>query len=291
MSKPSFHAEDAFPEEESTANESLSGEIPAGNDLDLNADLSVDPAVDEDLRQFLQAFSTGPTAEEQSRFWDDLSHRLDEAETEPSAQSVQNERPSPRLLSLPLRRSLPWLSAASGLVVVLLLLVPLSRQSELASFSDRVVQDVQQAESRVAEDFATEAEAPMVLGAPAPQAEISQPQKVLRAPARRSAKRVSPAAPPQFEVAKEAKAELQQPAFLRAQSDSNVAASAEPGFEWQWQQLSETLFTVRFASQHEAAFLQLTKTWPEEVQVTRAGADVATRAKELAYRVEINITR
>ena len=120
-------------------------------------DLHEDPPVDPDLRAAVQRLSVGPTAEEQARFWGDLSKKLPEPKA--SAKTFAH---------LGVRRYLPWTALASGVVVVLMVwFQPVEEFSRQASLSDR-------AENKTAIMAEQEAPAlksePMVLGAPPPAA-------------------------------------------------------------------------------------------------------------------------
>lgn len=112
-----------------------------------------DPPVDRELRQMMQSASAEPTAEDMARFWQDLEPKLD------TAASAAHKA---RWLALP-RVYMPWLGAASGLLVVLMLLVPRHAQEPSTSYQDQ-------------------AQTPMTLGA-APEAESlakSEPPASLR---------------------------------------------------------------------------------------------------------------
>ena len=132
---------------------------------DIDVDLTSDPPVDSELRDFIQRFSVGPTPEEQARFWDDLSQKL----PEPKASAHVFAPPV-------LKRYLPWTALASGMAVVLLFLAQPGDQSvQQAEVSHRV--EYQEAPaSEALNDVASEAE-PMVLGA-APAARQAPEQRL-----------------------------------------------------------------------------------------------------------------
>lgn len=119
-------------------------------------DLREDPPVDQGLREMMQRLSVGPTVEEQSRFWTDLSEKLPEQK----APAKTFARPG-------LKRYLPWTALASGFIVVLLMLVkPGEEMSKQAALSDFVAQEAPVMETE-----------PMVLGAPPPAARSTAVQK------------------------------------------------------------------------------------------------------------------
>lgn len=195
---------------------------------DIDVDLTSDPPVDSELRDFIQRFSVGPTPEEQARFWDDLSQKL----PEPKASAHVFAPPV-------LKRYLPWTALASGMAVVLLFLAQPGDQSvQQAEVSHRV--EYQEAPaSEALNDVASEAE-PMVLGA-APAARQAPEQRLEKAKqAERSREGTSPA-----------------PLGLRT-----------PDFPVRWEPLSEKVFLVHILANDRERLLKLAADWPSGLVLT-----------------------
>lgn len=207
-----------------------------------------EPPVDQELRQMMQTASAEPTAAEMASFWQDLEGKLD---------GVAPAEHKARWFALP-RVYMPWLGAASGLLVVLMLLVP-QRFFETGR-SASLEQDTQ----GFSESLQDQETAPMVLGA-AP--EVQSPTKAEQpASARREAM------------------PKKQKLILHEQAPPFIPLAAD--FPVRWERLSAHEFVLRFAPTHQAAFLKWSKAWPENITVTPENGVEEAADRERVYRVE-----
>ena len=207
-----------------------------------------DPPVDVELRHMMQSASAEPTAEEMAAFWQDLEGKLD---------GVAPAEHKARWFALP-RAYMSWLGAVSGLVVVLMLLVP-QRFFE-AERSASLEQDTQS----FSESLQDQETAPMVLGA-APEA---QPLTKAEPPA--SARREA--------------MPKKQKLILHEQAPPFIPLAAD--FPVRWERLSEHQFVLRFAPAHQAAFLKWSKAWPENITITPENGAAEAAEQERVYRIE-----
>lgn len=200
-------------------------------------DLQEDPPVDKELRDIVRRFSVGPTAEEQERFWADLSEKLPE------------QKVSAKTFAKPSRRRyLPWTALASGIVVVLLLLVqPSKDMSKQAILSDAVEQ----------ESFSAAESEPMVLGAPPPAAHSNAHQK------------------------KESKRDI-------ANVDVSAPFGlASPDFQVRWERRSDQVFWVHISLENKDRLLALAKQWPSGLILSKVSdSEGEEPLKTLTYRLE-----
>ncbi len=216
----------------------------------LFSDDGSDPPVDKELRDVLQRFSVGPTAEEQTRFWADLSEKLPEQKA-----SAHLFAPST------FKRYLPWTALASGVAVVLLLLVlPGEKSTRQAALSDKAeLQSVPAAESfREANSDADYSDVegsaePMILGA-APAAKRARQQKT------------------------------EQNLSKQAFSSSPPFGLSTPDFSVRWEPVSETVFLVHISASDRERLMRLAKNWSVGLVLT----EVTERSdeKKLSYRLE-----
>ncbi len=217
------------------------------------ADFSMDwqgeePPVDQELRQMIQTATPGPTAEEMASFWQDLEGKLD---------GVAPAEHKARWFALP-RVYMPWLGAVSGLLVVLMLLVP--QHFFEAERSASLEQDAQ----GFSESLQDQETVPMVLGA-AP--EIQPPTKAEQPTSTR----------------REAMPKKQK-LILHEQAPPFIPFAAD--FPVRWERLSAHEFVLRFAPTHQAAFLKWSKAWPENINVTPENGAEETADRERVYRIK-----
>jgi hypothetical protein len=218
------------------------------HDADDASDPTLDPTVDAELRDFVQRFSIGPTAEEQARFWDDLSKKLPEQKV-PAHVFAQ---PTPSRL----KRYLPWTALASGLAVVLLLLVqPGEKFTHQAALSERAE------------------------GQRAPAAEsLDMESSHLNSPASDAAGADSKAEPMVLGAA---------PVAKRVQKEKPSEAPfglANPDFDLRWEKLSEKVFLIHIAPQDRDPLQNLAKDWPSGLVLTQVTE--SSGEKKEVYRLE-----
>lgn len=224
------------------------------DDSDADLDLTSDPPVDLELRDFIQRFSVGPTPEEQGQFWDDLSQKL----------PVQ-KAPAHLLAPVTFKRYLPWTALASGVAVVVLLLVPFGENNlQQVALSDRLERQETLASEALTDRDSDTASEPMVLGAP-PAAREPAPQR----------------------IAKAKKAERD-----RAVDSQAPFGLAEPDFSVRWEFLSEKTVLVHVLVKDQGKLLQWAKNWPAGLVLTEVSAPSAPDAaqqlseKTWIYRLE-----